>query len=130
MLERRSLLAGLAALPAVGLPLAALASARPDPFAVFHAEVLSLHVAVCSCDDEEASDPHMDRLAEIDEAVAHLRPTTLGEAASALAFARREHLQFALFDDPEGGDVGSRLVLHLIDGALAVLRQATGGGVG
>lgn len=131
--DRRTMLAGLAALPVAGLPLAAMAgTAGADPFTRYGAEILALHAAIDACDSDAASDPLMDRWGEIDAQAMAGRPTTLAGALGALEYARREVHQFHIVAvEAIGDDVcpGDRLVLHLIDGAIAVLRQGVGGGV-
>ena len=127
------MLAGLAALPAAGLSVAAMAAAsRPDPFRRYGDEILALHAAINACGDDAASDPLMDRWGEIDAQAMARRPTTLAGALGALEMARREIHQFRIETREDIGseiDPSDRLVLHLIDGAIGVLRQASGGGV-
>ncbi len=130
MLERRTVLAGLAGLPAAGLPIMALVSNQPDPFATYHWSIVDLHDAIDhgsgSDDDKERL---MDRWGEIDAQALAGKPVTLGGALGALQMARREFVQFQMMDREETEDPSKKLVLHLIDGAIAVLRQAAGGGV-
>lgn len=132
MLERRTLLAGLAALPAAGLPLAAAAASRPDPFAAYHGEVLAVQAVI---DDPGAEMPEdevnrlMDRWGGIDAQAMAGQPTTLAGALGALQMARREFVQFQMDAVEDEGDPSKRLVLHLIDGAIGVLRRAGAGGV-
>ena len=136
MLERRSMLAGLAALPAAGLPIATLAATRQaDPFTNYGAEVVALHEAMSALppDAPDAdSDAFMDRWGAIDAEAMAGQPTTFAGAAGALEYARREFVQFHVEPREDGGreiDPGDKLILHLIDGAIAVLRRAAGGGV-
>ncbi len=133
MLERRSMLAGLAALPVAGLPVAAVAVAGlHDPFTRYGAEILALHAAIDACESDEASDRLMDRWGAIDAQAMVGRPMTLAGALGALEYARREIHQFHVAASEGIGDEvcpGDRLVLHLLDGAIGVLRQAAGGGV-
>ena len=125
--------ANVSLVPAAGLPLAAMsAAAHADPFTRYGDAILALHAAIEACETDEASGPLMDRWGDIDAQAMAGRPTTLAGALGALEYARREFHQFhAAAVDDIGDDVspGDRLVLHLLDGAIAVLRQVAGGGV-
>lgn len=130
MLERRSLLTGLAALPTAGLPLAAMATAtQSDPFTGYSDAILALHEAIATDPGESAADRLIDRWGEIDRMALAGCPTTLAGAAGALRYARREFVQFSMEDNETADNPSHRLILHLVDGAIAVLRQAACGGV-
>ncbi|RYC29215.1 hypothetical protein D3273_25185 [Lichenibacterium minor] len=126
------MLASLAGLPLAGFALPALAAAPADPFAGFHAEILALHHAINLGEGSEDDQGRlMDRWGEIDAQALAGRPTTLGGALGALEMARREFHQFHVeVHEDIGEDVSSsdRLTLHLMDGAIAILRQAIKGG--
>ena len=134
-MDRRKLLAGLAGLPLTSVALPALAAAPADPFAGFHAEIRALHETMEGLPDGMADadlDALMDRWGEIDARAMANQPTTFAGAAGALEYARREFVQFHLEPRSDGGsrlDPGDKLILHLMDGAIAVLRQAIAGGV-
>ena len=70
----------------------------------------------------------MDAWGDVDHEALAGCPTTLAGAAGALEYARREFVQFQVHDDEATADPSKRLILHLLDGALDVLRQAAMGG--
>ena len=132
MADRRTLLCGLAALPFAATP--AVAASAPalagsaDPFTTYHQRILALHQVVNTGLGDDAAGPLLDAWGAIDREALVGHPRTLAGAAGALEYARREFVQFEMEDMEETDDPSKRLILHLIDGALSVLRQATVGG--
>lgn len=131
MADRRNLLRGLAALPfmtaaGAAVPTRALASAA-DPFTTYHARILAIHAAIDAGPGDEAAERLMDVWGDIDREALNGRPTTLAGAAGALEYVRREFVQFQMLDNEITDDPSKKLIVHLLDGALSVLRQAAGG---
>ena len=128
MADRRNLLRGLAVLPFAAAP-AVVVSARAlaavaDPFATYHQRILALHEAINTSPSEEAADRMMDAWGDIDHEALAGQPKTLAGAAGSLEYARREFVQFEMQDTEETENPSHRLILHLLDGAIGVLRQA------
>ena len=133
MFERRAVLAGLAGLPLVAAPAIALSAVSgfmpADPFTTYHQRIVDLHAAIDTGLGDEAADPLMDAWGAIDREALAGQPVTLAGAAGALEMARREFVQFKIFEQEGTADPSNRLILHLLDGALGVLRQAAAGGM-
>ncbi len=127
MRDRRAVLAGLAGLPFTAVVLPSSASASADPFIHYGSDIMALHAAMEGRDDETC-DPLMDAWGAIDAKAMAGKPTTPAGAAGALEYARREFVQFYVEPHDDGMNSGARLILHLLDGAIAVLRQGTSGG--
>lgn len=143
-LSRRSTLRGSAAASlGLALPTVAVAGKSPssadamstralpgsvDPFTTYHARILAIQNLVENAPSEEAADRAMDAWGDVDREALAGRPTTFAGAAGALAYARREFVQFEMQDREETDNGCHRLILHLIDGAMDVLRQAAAGG--
>ena len=135
MCDRRTLLQGLAALPLAAVPTVAVSSralaGSADPFATYHQRIVAVLAAIeAPGTEEEEADRLMDRWADINREAMGTRPVTLAGAVGALEYARREFHQFHIETREDMGGQpcpGDTLVLHLLDGALGVLRQAAGG---
>ena len=130
--DRRAVLAGLAGLsfatvPAVAMSTWALAGST-DPFTTYHSRILALHARINIGLGDEVADTLMDAWGAIDREAMAGRPTTFAGAAGALAYARREFVQFEMQDKEETDNPSHLLILHLLDGAIGVLRQAAMGG--
>ena len=131
MADRRTLLRGLAALPFAATP--AVAASAPalagssDPFATYHQRILALHQTVNTGLGDDAAAPLFAAWGAIDREALAGRPTTLAGAVGALEYARREFVQFEMEDMEETDNPSHRLILHLLDGTLDVLRQAATG---
>lgn len=97
-------------------------------FAGYHRAILDAHAAMEAQPPgatDADSDPYMDRWGEIDRLAMMDRPRTFSDAVAALAYARREFHQFHVeMAESAGEDIcpGDKLILHLLDGAAAVLR--------
>ena len=132
MADRRDLLRGLVALPFTVAPAIAVSSralaGTADPFATYHQRILAIHAAVEAAPNDEVAELMMGAWGDVDHEALAGCPTTLAGAAGALEYARREFVQFQVHDDEATADPSKRLILHLLDGALDVLRQATTGG--
>ena len=136
MCDRRTLLQSLAVLPLAAVPTVALSNRVPagsvDPFTTFHQRIVAVLAAIeAPGTEEEEANRLMDRWAEINREAMAARPVTLAGAIGALEYARREFHQFHIETREDiGGQPcpGDTLVLHLLDGALGVLRQAVDGG--
>ena len=125
--NRRAILAGLAGLPFATVVSPSSASASVDPFIHYGADIIALHAAMEGRDDE-VCDPLMDAWGAIDAKAMAEQPTTPAGAVGALEYARREFVQFYVEPHDDGMNGGARLILHLLDGAISVLRQAAEGG--
>jgi hypothetical protein len=132
MADRRDLLRGFVALPFAAAPVVAVSSralaGSADPFSTYHQRILAIHTAVEAAPNDEAAERLMDAWGDVDHEALAGCPTTLAGAAGALEYARREFVQFQVHDDEATADPSKRLILHLLDGALDVLRQAAMGG--
>ena len=62
----------------------------------------------------------------IDRLALSARPTTVSGAMLCLAYARREFVQFDMRGDEAEDNRGHQLILHLVDGAMGVLRSMGG----
>ncbi len=100
------------------------APANIDPFTGYHQEVVDLQARMLLLPEDEA-DHLWARWKDIDDLVLTSQPTTIAGAVGALDYARRELHQFRVEnkEDPNPTEI---LVLHLIDGALGVIRPQNG----
>ena len=132
MFDRRAVLAGIAGLPLAAAPAVAVSAralaAVADPFATYHPRILAVHAAIEAGPGEDVAERLMDDWGDIDHEALAGQPTTLAGAAGALEYARREFVQFQVHDGEATADPSKRLILHLLDGAIGVLRQAGAGG--
>ena len=132
MADRRDLLKGFVALPFATVPAVAMLTralaGSADPFTTYHSRILALHMAINDGPGDEAAERMMDAWGAIDREAMAGHPTTFAGAAGALAYARREFVQFEMQDTEETDNQTHLLILHLIDGAIGVLRQAAMGG--
>ena len=130
--DRRAVLAGLAGLPFAAVPAGAIPSqvlgGPADPFVTYHQRILAIQAAVNTGLGDDAADPLMDAWGAIDREAMAVRPTTFAGAAGALGYARREFVQFEMQDKEQTENPSHLLILHLLDGAIGVLRQAATGG--
>ena len=133
MADRRNLLRGLVALPFAAAPTVAMSTralaGSADPFTAYHSRILALHARIDTGLGDEAADPLMDAWGAIDREAIAGQPTTFAGAAGALAYARREFVQFEMQDTEETDNQSHLLILHLLDGAIGVLRRAAMGEV-
>ena len=112
----------------LGLEAACLPNDIGGNFAGYHRSILEAHAAMEAlppgATDADA-DAFMDRWNEIDCMAMMDRPRTMSDAIGALAYARREFHQFHIEMEESAGEdpcKGDKLVLHLLDGAAAVLK--------
>lgn len=107
----------------------AIEAACADPFSAYHLEIVGIQEALTASTVKEDDDRLMKRWGEIDQEALVRRPKTLSGALGALEYARREHHQFnveASQDLKCEVDPTNLIVLHLLDGALEVMRRSFG----
>ena len=127
--SRRRAISGAVALAAtpVAVLQAATQSAAVDPFAGYHREILSLHDDINDGElTEDEANTRMDRWGAIDRLALSARPTTVSGAMACFTCARREFVQFDMHGDEAEDNRGHQLILHLVDGAMGVLRSMGG----
>ena len=106
---------------------AATQSAAVDPFAGYHREILSLHDDINGGDlTADKANTRTDRWGGHRPFAMSARPTTIPGAVACLAYARREFVQFDMHGDEAEDNRGHKLILHLVDGAMGVLRSMGG----
>ena len=130
--NRRAILAGLAGLPFAAAPAVATSVVTgfvpADPFITYNGRIRDLHAEINAGPGEAAVGRLMEAWDAIDLEVMASCPTTFAGAIGALEYARREFVQFEMDATEETDDPSHRLVLHLLAGAIGVLRQAVEGG--
>lgn len=121
MADRRALLRGLAALPAVAAAsIATPATVVPvDPILALRQEWLARHDEFGRCPfTEEAEQAAYGRVREVERRVIASRATTPLGAITALEWARQDYL-----GDKHEGFHADHLFVALLDSALGVLRR-------
>lgn len=112
---------------ALGPEAASMPQVSLGNFGRYHTEILQVHADLKASDGSDAAAAAlMDRWAIIDSMAMADQPRDLADALGALLYARREHHQFAIEPRQDTGtdpDKGDALILHLLDGATAVLQR-------
>ena len=107
----------------LGLEVECLPEADSD-FGKYHREILRLHAEINDGDlTEDEANVRMDRWGAIDRLALSTLATTIPDAVACLAYARREFIQFEMKGGEGDDNPSHRLVLHLLDEALAALSR-------
>lgn len=111
-------------------PVSPIKATMPDPFRDYHKRILQLHEIIdnASGRDDEEAESMMQEWKDIDKEALSSLPQTISGAAGAIEYAMREFIQFYVEGPDREADESSRLILHLLSGALAVQRQAVANG--
>lgn len=123
MLERRSILRSLAALPLATLP-AVAASPTSDVVPALYAEKLRVCDLINSWPDatDSEADVLMDRWGACDRAAVEAPASTLAGAIASIEWAKTELLEFGFQADITNSGKGENFVLALLNGALGALQ--------